>query len=185
MNVSRVPTIFAAFNARTLRPSEVAKTFVPPPQFRDLCKRRHTQIIGPRGSGKTTLLKMLQLPALETWRHPDADGYRQAIDFVGVFIAADRSWGTQLESLGGGRLDPHVRDSLARSAFTTHVLRALVLSMLQQSTPDPGSGTEVYGRVKIGTDQEAAFVKSVMGPWHIKPAIPSLLALKHALTARL
>ena len=98
---SPLSTVFEAFNARNLSPTQVAKTFIPPAQFAELCGRSHCVVVGPRGSGKTTLLKMLQLPALAAWQHEEADKYTASIDFTGVFVAADISWGKQLESLGG------------------------------------------------------------------------------------
>src|SRR3954470_15580022 len=106
MPESMIPSIFESFNARALEPDQVARTFVPSQHYRTLTKRSHSIIIGPRGSGKTTLLKMLQQPALEAWNHPHADEYRSIIDFTGVFIATDVSWGRQVQSLGYGKLEP-------------------------------------------------------------------------------
>src|SRR5438045_309341 len=100
MNSAITPTIFESFNARNLDPEKVAETFVPSKQYDSLIKRRHTLIVGPRGSGKTTLLKMLQEPALEAWQHDSAEHYRSKIDFTGVFIPTDISWGEQLQLLG-------------------------------------------------------------------------------------
>jgi hypothetical protein len=179
------PTIFESFNARSLRPAQVAETFVPSDHFRKLCRRRHTVIFGPRGSGKTTLLKMLQKPALDAWQHPDASSYRQAIEFTGVFIPTDVSWSAQISSLGEGRLDEDSRALLGRAAFTTHALRALAIAMAQQigQSSGPQSGSAQF--IELGHEAEANLVGAIIRTWHIKPQIPSLLSLKHALSARL
>ena len=50
--VSLTPSAFESFNARTLTADQVAKTFVPSPHFAELCRRRHSIVLGPRGSGK-------------------------------------------------------------------------------------------------------------------------------------
>jgi hypothetical protein len=178
------PTIFESFNARALKPSQVAQTFVPSQQYDQLTKRNHTIIVGPRGSGKTTLLKMLQQPALESWEHPRADHYRKCIDFTGVFIATDLSWGKQLEAMGDGKLDPATHRLLSVAAFTTHVLKALVTAM--SSRLSGLSDTEYsFRRVKVSDDQEATFVSHVSDAWRLQTAIPSLFALKQALRARM
>ena len=101
----------------------MAQRFIPPrPVRRAHPAHNHSIVVGPRGSGKTTLLKMLQLPALASWKHPDADGFRAKIDFTGVFVAADISWGAQLTALGEARLPDDLRTLLGFSAFTTHML---------------------------------------------------------------
>jgi hypothetical protein len=124
------PSVFESFNARNLSPKQVAERFIPPPRhFDDLVLRRNSLVVGPRGSGKTTLLKMLQLPALANWNHPDADRYRTQIDFIAVFVAADVSWGAQLSALGRNKLPQHATDLLGLAAFTSHVMIALIEAM--------------------------------------------------------
>lgn len=177
-------TIFESFNARLLDPRDVAGTFVPPRYYRQLLKRCHTIIVGPRGSGKTTLLKMLQQPALEAWSHADADECRAAVDFTGVFVPADRAWGAQVASLGEGVLSEEHRNLIGRCALTTHVLRALVLAMEYRAHPDK-AGVTPHRRVHITEADEAELVMSVSDPWSITPRVPSFFGLKQALSARL
>lgn len=93
------PSVFETFNAKNLRPEQVARTFVPSSNFESLAMRRHSIVVGPRGSGKTTLLKMLQPEALDNWSHDEATRYRAAIDFTGVFVPTDRVWKEQIEAL--------------------------------------------------------------------------------------
>jgi energy-coupling factor transporter ATP-binding protein EcfA2 len=179
------PTIFESFNARSLNPSQVARTFVPSEHYTSLSKRRHTVIVGPRGSGKTTLLKMLQQLALEAWHHPVADDFRSRIDFTGVFIPTDLSWGHQIEALGEGQLDVETHTLLSKAIFTTHVLRALVIAMLSRIDPIAREGTVSFRRVKLSNDAEARAAKLMCQAWHLSDLIPTFLSVKQALSFRL
>lgn len=181
---AQTPTVFESFNARALKPSQVARTFVPSQQYDRLAKRNHTIIVGPRGSGKTTLLKMLQQPALESWDHHRADHYRNCIDYTGVFIATDLSWGKQIESLGDGKLDEGSHRLLSIAAFTTHVLRSLVTAMLHRISDSPESKFP-FRRVVLSDQEEGSFVRLVSQAWRIQPSIPSLWALKQSLRVRM
>lgn len=181
-----VPSIFESFNARALEPHQVAKTFVPSQHYRTLAKRAHTIIVGPRGSGKTTLLKMLQQPALEAWTHPDAESFRQSIDFTGVFVATDVSWGAQLSALGQGQLDEESHRVLGIAAFTTHVLRALVIAMQNRVHGLPDSAIAgPHRRVALPPEKEVRMVKHMAESLYLKPALLTLLAMKQSLTRRM
>lgn len=185
MKILQAPTIFDSFNARALKPAEVALTFVPSTKFKQLSKRCHTVIIGPRGSGKTTLLKMLQQPALEAWDHTLANEYRSSIDFTGVFIATDLSWGGQLEALGEGKLDHESHKLLSRSAFTTHVLKSLVTAMINRISRPDTVIPYAFRRIELSDEDEVKLVRYISEAWKIKPEIPSLLSLKQTLGLRL
>jgi hypothetical protein len=178
------PTIFESFNARVLEPEQVAKTFVPPDHFKDVLKRAHTLIVGPRGSGKTTVLKMLQVPALEVWNNPEAEDYRARIDFTGVFIPADRSWSEQINAVGEGHLTAEERRLFGTAAFTTHVLHSLVEAMLYRVHPTKNTSAFPFRRVQLCRADEAELVRAISKEWYLELAIPSLLSLKHALTSR-
>jgi energy-coupling factor transporter ATP-binding protein EcfA2 len=178
------PTVFESFNARALEPEQVARTFVPSVHYERLSKRRHSLIVGPRGSGKTTLLKMLQGQALETWNHPLATTYRGAIDFTGIFIPTDVSWNAQLLSLGRGFTEPQA-ELLARAAFTTHVLRSMVLAIEYRTKPRSDRERQHFRRVVLEKNVETTFVRELSMAWRIDVPLPSLAALKYALSARL
>lgn len=180
------PSVFESFNARNLDPHQVARRFIPPRHFDELVLRQHSLVIGPRGSGKTTLLKMLQLPALAAWTHAAADRYRSAIDFTGVFVAADVSWGAQLSSLGDAKLDAEDRDALGYSAFTTHMLIALVRAMTQVN--DDGllavdSLRRFYA--KVTRDTQSAIVHDISKNWELGLDLPTFNAVLAALRGRL
>ncbi|MEQ1844988.1 MAG: hypothetical protein ABL983_05355 [Nitrospira sp.] len=185
MSSSQSSAIFESFNARALKPSEVAMTFVPSMQYKQLIKRCHTIIIGPRGSGKTTLLKMLQQAALENWDHPAAEEYRQQVDYTGVFIATDVSWGGQIQSLGEGRLDADSHKCLSIAAFTTHVLRSLIIAMLHRVSPPIERDKHPFRRATLSNDSEVQLARFLANAWHVKPTIPSLFSLKQSLSLRL
>jgi hypothetical protein len=128
---------------------------------------------------------MLQPPALEAWIGPSAEQYRSRIDFTGVFIPADKSWSEQINALGEGKLNEAEQRLFGIAAFTTHVLRALVEAMHYRVHPPVDSALTPHRRVQLSRNDEAAFVMAIAPQWYVKPAIPSLLSLKHALTTRL
>lgn len=183
MRVDHTPTIFESFNARALKPSQVAKTFVPSRQFERLIRRCHSVVVGPRGSGKTTLLKMLQTPALEAWQHPLADKVRNRVDYTGVFVAADISWSEQLAALGAGHLAEEPRRLLGIAAFTTHTLRSLVKAFIAR-LPSAERAAVQFRRVELSPDAEATIVREIAREWHLKPSAATFLSLKHSLSAR-
>lgn len=184
MNASLPSIAFhEAFNARTLRPEEVARRFVPSESFRTLLRKSHSIVVGPRGSGKTTLLKMLQQPALEAWDHPDAAAYRALVDYTGIFVATDINWKTQIESLGPQDFTDEQHRLFSSAAFTTHVLRALVTAMLCRVATPPAPFP--HRRADLTSDAEHSVVKEIAASIGLRPALPTLLSLKHALSQRL
>lgn len=176
--------VFEAYNARNLRPEQVATTFVPSVNFETLAKPRHSLVVGPRGSGKTTLLKMLQQAALETWSHSEAEAYRDAIDYTGVYVPADITWSMQLNFLGGGRLDPETKDVLARAAFTTHVIRALVLAM-RDRVDVHAERPYFHRRLPIVESTQAAIVLQLGDAWRVPVTVATFRSLALALSRRL
>lgn len=95
-------TFHGAFNARWLSAAEVARQFVPIPQFLKLAHPQHAILLGPRGSGKTTLLKMLTRRALRVWRDEraiDAPLELPTLAYEAVYIPSDTRWSYELRSL--------------------------------------------------------------------------------------
>ena len=178
-------TIFDSFNARSLEPWQVAKTFVPSRHYDTLTARRHSLVVGPRGSGKTTLLKMLQQLALESWHHPMAESYRAKIDYSGVFVPTDRGWGAQIESIGYGRLDPDAHRTFGIAVFTTHVLRALVTAMIHRLSRDQTEALTPHRRVELDREREIEVSRRIAAGWYLALTVPTLAAVKYALTQRL
>ncbi|MBR0565769.1 hypothetical protein J5J83_06535 [Azoarcus sp. L1K30] len=169
-----------AFNAKYLGPTEVARGFVYSTHFEQLAGDYHAVLIGPRGSGKTTLLKMLQPSALAAWSGPRAGAFRAAVKYSGVFIASDISWSKQLNSLGYGKLNEQNHRALVLACFTTHVIHSVLETMASRAN----SKTE-YRAVSLNGDQEALLARDLAAALRVKPAIPSLLAIRQALRNRL
>src|SRR5437867_922327 len=89
-------THYGAFNARWLSPEQVAATFVPVPQFRQLVHNTNSLLLGPRGCGKTTLLKMLTRRALNMWsassRSKRFQGAFERPQYEAIYIPSDIRW---------------------------------------------------------------------------------------------
>ncbi|NUQ10770.1 MAG: hypothetical protein HUU26_00360 [Gemmatimonadaceae bacterium] len=177
-----------SFNARNLSPAEVARTFVPPAEFTSLVQQANAIVVGPRGSGKTTLLKMLLQEALETWDHALADTLASRVTYTTAFVGTDRRWSAQLASLGESRLTSESRARYALAAYTTQVLRSVTNAMIGRTGLAPGNSSPVnreVGRVSLSVDAEADLTGLLSSAWGLKPRLPSLIAVRQALTLRL
>lgn len=176
------PSIYENFNARNLSAVEVAQTFIPSLNFSKLLAKNHTLIVGPRGSGKTTLLKMCQQEALDAWEHDEAETFRTKVDFVGVYVPTDVSWGRQIQSLGEDRLDPEDREVFAIAAFSTNVLRTLAETMEYRAMHKP-KGRK--GAKSLSEKDEANLVREICENWLLPPRFSTFQSLKHQLSRRL
>lgn len=177
-------SVFESYNARALRPSQVAKTFVPSKSFEMLAQRRHSVVLGPRGSGKTTLLKMLQPAALESWEHELANDYCERIDFTGVFVPFDRSWRAQLDNLAATVPTEH-QLGLGRAAFTTHTFRALNTAFQNRISPYRDANVRELRRVQLTPKEQAELARLLYTAWRLPDGPRSLLGVKMALGNRL
>lgn len=128
---------------------------------------------------------MLQQPALESWNHEQAEQYCRRIDFTGIFVSTDVSWSEQLEALGEDDIDLQTHRLLSISAFTTHTLHSLVEAMLNRTEPSDKGFLREIRRIQLPQGMEEDLARSLRSAWHLTAAIPSLLSVKHALTARL
>lgn len=172
--------LFEAFNAKYLEPGQVADTYIYSKHLEELSGPYHAVLVGPRGSGKTTLLKMLQPAALANWKANRAHAFRQRVDYSGVFISSDISWSRQLTSLGYGRLDPEHHKVLVLACFTTHVLHALLETMLGRI-----EGRTGFRDVTIPTGHEQFLAKQMLSLLRLEAPIASILATKQAMRMRL
>ncbi|MGB3489838.1 MAG: hypothetical protein WBA62_17225 [Xanthobacteraceae bacterium] len=173
------------YNARSIPPADIARSFVPPtPHFGRLLARNHTLLLGPRGSGKTTLLKMLTARALNNWNHPEAHTLAPQVTFNAAFVPADIAWGRQIEGVGSFDF----KSTRKEAAFVLHTLRALVHAMREATELAREGNLKPHAKhlaVELDYSQEEKFVRLITPHLGISPALPSLLGVELALEARL
>jgi energy-coupling factor transporter ATP-binding protein EcfA2 len=177
---------FEAFNARFLSTSEVANSFVPPPQYDRLIEQNHSVLFGPRGSGKTTLLKMLQLSSLLAWRHEKASVFRTRLPFHAIFLGTDVLWGSQLESRTQVIASPEKSAQIRRTSFRLHLAIAFLNAINECRDPKLADCPElVRFAVDITPDMEIALADALASVWRLTPSTRSLLGLRAAVQAQL
>ncbi len=124
-----------SFNARTLTPPEVARTFVAPSEFWTLLDRNNCLLVGPRGSGKTTLLKMLLPDALGNWKHERAPDARNRLAYLGAFVPADRLWREDFLVATRNLPEPWAL-RFGKASFVTQTLRSMCSSAVIRVDPE-------------------------------------------------
>lgn len=177
-------SLFEAFNARDLKPEDVAGTFVPSQKYSELSAPTHALLIGPRGSGKTTLLKMLSLEALRLWDHQQADSYRSRIDFTGIFVPADITWGEMVDSLGGPDIPVDCKAALGEAAFGINVLLAITDVFAARLEQGVGHGASAYRSVDKPANLDAV-ISTIASNWRLAIASLSFRGISTALRQRL
>ncbi len=174
------------YNARSIPPVDVARSFIPPsPHFGRLLARNHTLLLGPRGSGKTTLLKMLTARALANWEHPLARELASQVTFNSAFIPADVAWGKQIDAFDSLGITQGHRKKEA--AFVLHALRAIVYAMREAvELSRQGAPSSIkHLAVDLNAGQEGELVRLISPSLNVKPQLNSLLGLEIALEAKL
>lgn len=167
------------FNARHKTPAEVARDFIPPPQFNELLGFNNSILVGPRGSGKTTLLKMLQASALIEWNRNACVSPAESIKFIGVFVAADVRWAKQLELITRDLSDPRMGAMIHESSFSNFVRLALIDS-LEKSISQNVLKSKYIVNGAIDRGVESSLVSKLSGIWRLRET-PSFSSLKHEL----
>jgi hypothetical protein len=175
-------TLYSTFNARALQPSEVAQTFIPPPEFFRLAGNSHTFVVGPRGSGKTTLLKMLQQPAIESWSHPMADKLRESVGFTGVFVPTDVTLTTQLQAALFGL---PVGKLLVNGVYAIHILRAFLCAIEYRTGRTEIGAPHKISRISLSDRDEREYVAELSHALNRSPRTPSFSSLRTNLTSYL
>jgi hypothetical protein len=178
------PSRFNAFNAKYLKPEEIAATFIPPPQYDVLVQAGHTMVVGPRGAGKTTLLTMLRPRALEAWRGPRSEEVRAAVNFTGVLIPTDLTWRGQIDSSAVPG-DPQTLGKVGVLAFTSHVLRALATTAHERAHGGVSPDVTPFLRVRVKEGHETAIARDVARAWGFDYPVTSFRGLQFAMTDRL
>lgn len=176
---------FDSFNARFVQPSQIARHFVLPPNFAQICERNHAVLIGPRGSGKTTLLKMLQVGALQNWSSADHQEFIRSIDYTSIYVAADSSWSSLFESTPELPLSPEWADLIAQALFNLFLQFALV-DTLEDISNDELLGDSELKRFHLPRkDIEEQIAAALAKGWWISGAAPSYFVLRSKLSQRL
>jgi DNA polymerase III delta prime subunit len=178
-------TFLEAFNAKELATVDIVASFVPSAQFNDLAGNWHSLLVGPRGSGKTTYLRMLELNALRFWSHADAQKYRDAISYTGIYVPADITWGAMVEALGGGQLKPECYDAFANAAFCTNVLQAGVAAMQCKFRQTKGAPYPDYQFHQLDPVEMESTVREIADAWMLPIKALSFQGLSSALGRRL
>jgi len=178
-------TFLKAFNAKEMPDSEVAQSFVSSEKFSELAGAWNALLLGPRGSGKTTLLKMLRLPALRSWTGAEAELYRAAIAFTGVFVPADITWSEMTEALGRKKLSSEIKESVVQSVFCTNILLSLVEAFEARITDTAGAGASQYRCATYDPSRLIPALRTICLHWSLEPQIVSLPGIKAALQSRL
>lgn len=178
-------TFLEAFNAKDMRLIDVSRSFVPSQHFHDLAGNWNCLLIGPRGSGKTTYLKMIDIRALRAWNHPEANDYRAAIRYTGIYVPSDIAWGAMVEALGNNRLKPECHKVVAEAAFCTNVLMAAVDAMEAKFRIGTNDASLEYGvRWLQGNDFETG-IRAIALAWKLQIEAISFTSLRTALGQRL
>lgn len=167
------------FNARHKTPVEVARDFIPPPQFKELLGFNNSILVGPRGSGKTTLLKMLQVSALLEWKRTSHSDEGDDIGFIGIFVAADVRWAKQLELITKDIVDSRLKNLIHESSFSNFVRLSLV-DALERSISHGVLRSGYIDDCKLDRVAESELAKKLCQIWKVREA-PSFSSLKHQL----
>lgn len=171
-----------AFNARFLRPEDIAKRFVAPDNFARIASSNHALLFGPRGSGKTTLLNMLRQRALRNWTVGQGPGYARDIQFLGIFVRTEVTWSRQLERMREG-LPPALRSAFVEGAYVNNVLRCFARDVDDLFHHGLYSGVQPLSPTGYKDDEER-FVNFISRALSCSPAIPSLAGLQAELAGR-
>lgn len=169
--------LYESFNARNLSLKEVAQTFVPPNEFKEVLGAENVLVMGPRGSGKTTLFKMLTFEALERCGHPLTESVKHQTTAASVYIPTDRHWHHLLTDTLDEVREERERLQLSKAAVTVNVLYAVCETF--EDIRDYSSGAE------LPTEAEEELVQTLSGSWGFEDIVPRLGAVKRALTDRL
>ena len=176
------PSGFDSFNARFLSAEQVARSFIPPPQYMRLVEQSHSVLFGPRGSGKTTLLKMLQLRTLSVWKHPLAKQVRQNLPFHAIFLGTDVLWGSQLDSRTSPIHNLEKSAQIRRTSFRLHLLLAILNALNEARSPELKVNDELSRfHIELSSDQESDLIKALAAVWMAAPPANTLLGLRTAI----
>lgn len=175
-----------SFNAKTMQLKNIVDSFVTSEHFDDLAGVWNSLLIGPRGSGKTTLLRMLEPKALRLWSHPDAENYRNAIQYTGIYVPSDVAWGAMVDSLeDNGKLNPDCYKLLSEAAFITSVFQACISALEDRLTLTEDAPFANYKVVSLTKSAQEEVLKKITRLWRLTGVSLSFSGLREALKLRM
>lgn len=166
------------FNARHLKPSEIADSFVYNDDFEELLKNNHTVLLGARGSGKTTMLKMLTVPALYSWKGIRAKKILERLPFIAVYIPTDIHWNSQYTYYENQlQKFPLLQQKISEVSVTTNIFYSLCESF---------ENILIYNNsIDKSQSNEIELSKALIQYWALPKIIPTLALIKEALLERI
>jgi len=171
--------LYHSFNARNLSLNEVANSFIPNSQFKDLIALEHSLLLGPRGCGKTTLLKMLTPQANYIWNNiPSNEDIK--LPFFGVYIPTDNQWKKQLNQLEKSlSFTPDFTKLISKVIVNTNIIKSIVNTFFQLlELEDREDDLFFINKRNLCIDLIEIFQLE-------KPISPDLLAIEFSLKRRL
>jgi energy-coupling factor transporter ATP-binding protein EcfA2 len=174
--MKEIDNFYNTYNARHLKPSEVAESFIFSNSFEKLIQNDHSVILGARGCGKTTLMKMLTLPALYHWEHERAADIRMGLPFHAVYISTDIYWdvknqtySSELESFG------NFSERISQFSVTSNVFSSLCDTFKNIVEIDICCDNEA---------KELELCKVLIKAWRLNATVPKIEYVKEALNER-
>lgn len=174
--MKEIDNFYNTYNARHLKPSEVAESFIFSNSFEKLIQNDHAVILGARGCGKTTLMKMLTLPALYNWDHERANDIRTGLPFYAVYISTDIYWdvknqtySSELESFG------NFSEKISQFSVTSNVFSSLCDTFKNIIDIDIKCDDEA---------KELELCKYLIKAWKLNSVVPKIDYVKEALNER-
>ncbi|MDR5907566.1 hypothetical protein [Franzmannia qiaohouensis] len=171
-----------AYNARHKTPSEVARDFIPSPEFGKLLRANNCILVGPRGSGKTTYLKMMQPQAMKNWLELQSVK-EDAGAVIGIFVAADVRWAKQLELVTKNIKNDDVRDLMHEASFV-NFLGISFIDAVEKAIQTRLVKSSLAGDGELNRAAEAELAHRISNFFLVKSAPPSFSSFKHALRVR-
>jgi energy-coupling factor transporter ATP-binding protein EcfA2 len=174
--MKEIDNFYNTYNARHLKPAEVAESFIFSNNFEKLIQNDHSVILGARGCGKTTLMKMLTLPALHNWNNERAADIRTNLPFYAVYISTDIYWdvknqtySSELESFG---------------SFSEKISQFSVTSNVFSSLCDTFKNILEIDLVCNDEAKEVELCRTLIKAWRLDLTVPKIEYVKEALNER-
>lgn len=172
--------IHKSYNARYMGFEDVARSFVPNSQFRELVRPESSIIVGPRGCGKTTLLKMLHPRAFVATLSQNVKETYKEMNFWGVYIPADIQWTTLLRKVEERESELNNVGNIVNTLISVNVLSSICrcfkslldLSISQLESSNPYQENLTANDIRI---IEMTLAQDLVTIWGIEKDIPSSL----------